>query len=146
MTYPRIRNVIEGYSDVEGIPANLRYYRTDFIPTDKSIDDLRHRFILRCTEMLQIRENCFDVSEIIASDDYFQVFENSSTILAVLYHPYEIQKLRKLIEKTSKPIVAYIFSMGMEIFQDELHEYGDRIRIETIPDEILETYKKIFGF
>ena len=82
----------------------------------------------------------------MSSDEYFRVFENASAILAVLYHPYEIQKLRKLLEETSKPIVAYIFSMGMEIFQDELHEYGDRIRIETIPDVILETYKKIFGF
>jgi adenine-specific DNA-methyltransferase len=146
VTYPRIRNVINGYADVEGAPANLRYYRTDFISTDKSIDDLRHRFILRCTKMLQIRENCFEVSKIFASDEYFQVFESTSSVLAVLYHPYEIEKLKKLIEKTDKPVIAYIFSMGTEIFQEELAEYGDRVRIETIPDEILETYKKIFGF
>ena len=59
MTYPRIRNVINGYADVERIPANLRYYRTDFIGVDRSIDDLRGKFMGRCTEMLQIRENTF---------------------------------------------------------------------------------------
>ena len=59
MTYPRIRNVINGYADVEGIPANLRYYRTDFIGVDKSIDDLRGKFMGRCTDILQVRENTF---------------------------------------------------------------------------------------
>jgi len=34
----------------------------------------------------------------------------------------------------------------MEIFQEELSYLSNRLRIETIPDEILETYKKIFGF
>ena len=145
VTYPRIRNVIKWYADVEGIPANLRYYRTNFISNDKSIDDLRHKFILRCSEMLQIRESCFDVSA-LNGDEYFQVFENKDLVLAILYHPYEIKRLREIISQTEKPIVAYIFSMGMEIFQEELAEYGDKVRIETVPDEILETYKKIFGF
>lgn len=145
VTYPRVRNVIKWYADVEGIPANLRYYRTDFISNDKSIDDLRHKFILRCSEMLQIRESCFDVS-VLNGDEYFQVFENKDLVLAILYHPYEIKRLREIISQTEKPIVAYIFSMGMEIFQEELAEYGDQVRIETVPDEILETYKKIFGF
>ena len=146
MTYPRIRNVIQGYGDVPGIPANLRYYRTDFIGMEKSIDDLRKKFMGRCTEMLQIRESCFTPIQTEDENDYFQVFESKENILAVLYHPYEMAKLQKLAGTTKKPIVAYIFSMGMEIFQEELLYLSDRLRIETIPDEILETYKKIFGF
>ncbi len=146
VTYPRIRNVIQGYGDVPGIPANLRYYRTDFIGMEKSIDDLRKKFMGRCTEMLQIRESCFILLQIENENEYFQVFESKETILAVLYHPYEIVRLQKLADTTKKPIVAYIFSMGMEIFHEELSNLSDRLRIETIPDEILETYKKIFGF
>ena len=95
--------------------------------------------------MLQIRESCFDIST-LSWDEYFQVFENNDLMLAILYHPYEIKRLRDIIRETDKTIVAYIFSMGMEIFQEELAEYADKVRIETIPDEILETYKKIFGF
>lgn len=146
VTYPRIRNVIQGYGDVPGIPANLRYYRTDFIGMEKSIDDLRKKFMGRCTEMLQIRESCFTPIQVEDENEYFQVFESKETILAVLYHPYEIAKLQKLADTTAKSIVAYIFSMGMEIFQEELSYLSNRLRIETIPDEILETYKKIFGF
>jgi len=95
--------------------------------------------------MLQVRESCFDLSP-LTGDEYFQVFENRDLVLAILYHPYEIKRLKEIITQTQKPIVAYIFSMGMEIFQEELAEYGERIRIETVPDEILETYKKIFCF
>ncbi len=54
-----MRNVISGYADVVGIPANLRYYTTPFITVDKSIDDLRGKFMGRCTEMLCIRESIF---------------------------------------------------------------------------------------
>lgn len=36
-TYPRIKNVISGYGSYDGIPANLKYYKTDFI--DKTSED-----------------------------------------------------------------------------------------------------------
>ncbi len=141
-----MRNVIRGYADVDGIPANLRYYTTAFIDVDRSIDDLRSRFMGRCTEMLQIRESCFRAYEAEGTSEYFQVFQSNEALLAILYHPYEIEKLRSLVAGAQRPVVAYIFSMGAEIFREELAEFSDRLRIETIPDEILETYKKIFGF
>lgn len=146
VTYSRIRNVINGYSNIEWIPTNLRYYRTDFISLDKSIDDLRGKFMWRCSEMLQIRESCFTQPDVDWLSEYFQVFENKENILAILYHPYEIENLKKLILTTEKSIIIYIFSMWWEIFEEELAHLSDHIRIETIPDEVLETYKKIFGF
>lgn len=169
VTYPRIRNVINGYADIEGIPGNLRYYRTDFIGVDKSIDDLRAKFMGRCTDMLQVRENTFLHFPLSKNgpklgweweNDYFRVFQNTEKLLVVMYHPYEIETFKKWFEflrekedilqksnvPTHKEIVVYIFSMWWEIFEEELAHLSDRIRIETIPDEVLETYKKIFGF
>lgn len=35
VTYPRIANVINGYGTTMGIPANLKYYRTDFVSKDE---------------------------------------------------------------------------------------------------------------
>jgi hypothetical protein len=55
-----MRNVIEGYADVEGIPANLRYYKTEFIGVEKSLDDLRYKFMGMCDELLCIKENTFE--------------------------------------------------------------------------------------
>lgn len=96
--------------------------------------------------MLQIRESCFDLVDNAGVSEYFQLFENKDFVLAILYHPYEIIRLRQIIQQTNKPIVAYVFTMGTEIFEEEFSDVSGRVRIETIPDEILETYKKIFGF
>ena len=47
VTYERIKRVIEGYGDTEGIPANLKYYRTDFVSkysdslTDELLDHIK---------------------------------------------------------------------------------------------------------
>ncbi len=169
VTYPRISNVISGYADVEDIPANVRYYRTDFIGVDKSIDDLRGKFMGRCSEMLQIRENTFLHFPLSKNgskagweleSEYFRAFQNTEKLMVVMYHPYEIETFKKWFEflrekedilqnanvPTHKEIVVYIFSMWWEIFEEELAHLSDRIRIETIPDEVLETYKKLFGF
>ena len=60
ITYPRIKNVIEGYGDLEGLPANLRYYRTSFVSKSRVSDDTRRDLVYRSTEMICIRENTFD--------------------------------------------------------------------------------------
>lgn len=145
ITYQRIKSVIEGYSNFDGIPANLRYYKTDFINTEKSIDDLRKKFIHRCTGLLQIREDCFKEYNVSSWSPNYLTFENEGRILAVAYSPMELPRLSMLAEKESRPISAYIFSMGSEIFEEEFSKYKG-VSIETIPDEILLTYRKIFGF
>lgn len=57
ITYPRIKTVITGkrtdgsvYS--EGIPANLKYYRTDFVSKDS--DDVSAELLKHITEMVQL--------------------------------------------------------------------------------------------
>lgn len=57
VTYPRIKTVITGirgdgskYS--EGIPANLKYYRTDFVSKDE--DDLSEALLGHIAEMIQL--------------------------------------------------------------------------------------------
>ena len=43
--YPRVKSVIEGYSDVEGISANLKYFKTSFIPKSIVSDDTRTNIV-----------------------------------------------------------------------------------------------------
>ena len=57
MTYPRVKTVITGrredgseYSD--GIPANLKYYRTDFVARDEEY--LSDALLEHITEMIQL--------------------------------------------------------------------------------------------
>lgn len=52
VTYERIKRVIEGYGDTEGIPANLKYYRTDFVSKDS--DSLTDELLDHIKEMIQL--------------------------------------------------------------------------------------------
>ena len=52
VTYERIRRVINGYADVEGIPANLKYFKTDFIPKDA--DDVNKELLSHIKEMVEL--------------------------------------------------------------------------------------------
>ena len=52
VTYERIRRVISGYGDTPGIPANLKYYRTEFVP--KNTDDVSTALLSHIAEMIQL--------------------------------------------------------------------------------------------
>lgn len=51
-TYPRMKNVIGGYGKFAPIPANLKYYRTDFVPRDD--EELSERLNEHIVEMIQL--------------------------------------------------------------------------------------------
>lgn len=50
--YERIKRVIEGYCDTEGIPTNLKYYRTDFVSKDSN--SLADELLDHIKEMIQL--------------------------------------------------------------------------------------------
>lgn len=52
VTYERIKRVIHGYADVEGIPANLKYFKTDFI--SKDTDDVSEELLAHIKEMVEL--------------------------------------------------------------------------------------------
>ncbi len=52
ITFERIKRVISGYGDVEGIPANLKYYRTDFVSKDTEM--LSDELLKHIKEMIQL--------------------------------------------------------------------------------------------
>lgn len=52
VTYERIKRVIHGYADVEGIPANLKYFKTDFITKD--VDDVSEKLLNHIKEMVEL--------------------------------------------------------------------------------------------
>lgn len=61
VTYKRVRNVIEGYetesgSYVKGIPANLKYYKTDFVLKNSTDSDYigREEILKHIKEMVQL--------------------------------------------------------------------------------------------
>lgn len=51
-TYPRIRNVINGYGKHKALPANVKYYRTDFV--SKQEEYLSDALLEHIREMIQL--------------------------------------------------------------------------------------------
>lgn len=149
VTYPRIKTVITGirpdgskYSD--GIPTNVRYFKTDFISKDKTNDKLRREIAPLCTDMIKIKENCFD--ELI-NDSKLKVFQNARGLVALIFddgdlEPY-IQKIEKL--HTDAHVFLYVFSYNndnrdYEIPKNTIHKYIP----QPIPEGVLSVYKRIF--
>ncbi|MCM1500324.1 MAG: site-specific DNA-methyltransferase [Clostridium sp.] len=52
ITYARIANAINGYNECKGLPANLKYYRNDFVSKDS--DDVSTELLKYITEMVQL--------------------------------------------------------------------------------------------
>lgn len=89
VTYTRISNVINGYSQDKAIPANLKYYRTDFVSKDS--DDVSAELLKHITEMVQLEHGIkIDKKEylIVLSDDEADELEqhwNRYTNIKALY-------------------------------------------------------------
>lgn len=144
VTYPRIKNVINGYSDVEGISANVRYFKTSFIEKEETLDKLRRKLSPACEDMIRVREGVFNKT---VDQDLFKVFEENGQIVGVIYDRFELEKYIDQIEelKTDKPVHLYVFSYDNSGRLDEVtkttkHEYES----QPIPEGVLEIYKKIF--
>lgn len=146
--YPRISNVIKGYKNkkgekVEGLGGNLKYYKTDFVDSghiNKISDDSKIKLTYQAGELIALRENTLDEVE---KNEWWQIFADGEKQTAI-YFKEDKSKLQKLVEKLSKnkKSVLYIFSWGKNEYKNEFLEHKN-IRIEDIPEPIIEVYKEL---
>lgn len=152
ITYERNKRVITGYTNakwekIEWLGWNLRYYKTEFISknSEKSLDDLRYSFMQKCDDLLCIKEDIFTKIEKNDFPETIKIFKRKNKFLLVCYdisHFEKLSKILKIFDKTEK-VAVYIFTLKNDIIA-EFDNLGTNISIKNIPDEILETYKKIF--
>jgi len=76
VTYPRIEKVINGYGQQEGIPANLRYFKAEFVENKGNRSQLKKDFTAKSEDMLRIKENCFNL---VKKEEY------NPNIIKILY-------------------------------------------------------------
>jgi len=146
--YPRIKAVINGYKNkknekVVGIPSNLFYYQTDLVDIEqihKVPDDAKIKITYQAGEMIAVRE---DALKEVEKNDWWQIFEGKDKQVAI-YFKEDKTKLSELIAKLEKkniPTVLYIFSWGKNEYKGEYTT--ENIRVEDIPEPIIEVYKEI---
>jgi adenine-specific DNA-methyltransferase len=146
--YPRVKAVIKGYKNkkgekVAGIPSNLFYYKTDLIDIEnihKVPDDAKIRITYEAGEMIAVREDALNEVE---KNDWWQIFEGKGKWVAI-YFKEDKTKLAELIAKLEKknlPVALYIFSWGKNEYKGEYSSAN--IRVEDIPEPIIEVYKEL---
>lgn len=151
ITYERNKIVIKWYKNskwkkIEALGWNLRYYTTEFIKADKSIDDLRYSFIDMCDDLLCIKENTFTEVKLKNTAPELRLFKKNNKYTTILYDIHHFKDLVKLLEVLDWKISVYIFSLSKDIFEEELEHLNKDITVQNIPDDILQTYNKIFNF
>jgi len=142
--YPRINKAIKGhkdYPDITGISANLIYYKTDFVDAE-STDLNKKKLVDKSTEMLCLKEECFDI---VKTGRKFQIFANKGgKHLGIVYEDDGINAFKNEVKKINKKFVVYVFSLDESAREEEFEDVSNLVELKPIPAVILNVYKRIF--
>lgn len=145
--YPRVQKVINGYrakgKKINGLGGNLKYFKTSFVKRSINRDDSKIKITRDCIEMLCLREGVFEKKK--ANDDYC-LFAQNGRVLAV-YHSLNqdgIEKLKSELEGIKGEKTLYCFTLDpLGLDQNAFVDWKD-VRLEPIPQKILEIYEQIY--
>jgi adenine-specific DNA-methyltransferase len=142
VTYPRIRNVVDGYADVSGIPANVRYFKTALVSRRQTDDQTRIELVARSTDMICLREDTF---EKVIDTKLFKVFGNANHYAAIVFEPEAIVLLKDALAKLkdNKTIHIYVFSLSNDTYESDFTDLERTHELRPIPESILEVYRRI---
>ena len=148
VTYERIKRVMKGYKNkkgekVEGLGGNLSYFKTDLVSVDKLrriSDESKIKVTYQAGEMIALRE---DTLNEIERNDWWQIFEGNGKLTAIYFteNKTKLKVLLKILEKKNLPTTLYIFGWSKNEYKNDYSTHS--IRVEDIPEPILEVYKEI---
>ena len=143
--YPRIKKVINGYKNqkgekIDGFGGNLKYFKTDFV--DSTITDKNKQNIaMRSTEMLCLKESCFNEYK---QSKHFTIFSNCLKYLAIIYDFDGLDPFIKFMIKFQKQIIVYQFTLDDDPVMDDFLDIKKFITLKPIPASIIASYRRIF--
>ena len=161
VTYERNRRVIQGYTTPKGekVPGltrnNLRYYKTKFVPRDKSPKNLRNLMALS-TDMLCIHNDTYSEKPFAGKNinnkiaRYFESNDGTKRML-VIYRAEAIQALVGLMKQEFKnaeskengKLMVYVFSPNGYAYDDEFEDVADYVSLCAMPDAVQNAYRRV---
>lgn len=161
VTYERNRRVIQGYTTPKGekVPGltrnNLRYYKTKFVPRDKSPKNLRNLMALS-TDMLCIHNDTYSEKPFAGKNinnkiaRYFESNDGTKRML-VIYRAEAIQALVELMKREFKnaeskengKLMVYVFSPNGYAYDDEFEDVADFVSLCAMPDAVQNAYRRV---
>lgn len=146
VTYPRLKTVITGkrpdgskYSD--GLPANLYYFKTDFIKDEANTEQAKYNLVEKVDALLCIAENIFDEVE---RNDYSSHFVSGNKHLFIYNDYYNADKFKEFKDRVlsaNGEKIVYVYSSDNNV-DETLIDSGDVV-VKPIPSKIYEIYKEI---
>jgi len=148
--YPRLQKAIKGYQtpkgeEIDGLGGNLKYFKTDFVKKTASRDYLKIRITQECTEMLCLREGIFEEKK--ANDDY-HIFVHGERTMAVYYalEMDSLKQLKKELDRMKGEKILYCFTLDpLGLDKSDFEDWQD-VRLEPIPQKILDIYEQIYEY
>ncbi len=144
--YPRLEKVIHGYTDdkskiYKGLKNNLKYFRTDFVNADPT-DRNKKKLVDKSTEMLCLKEDCFDL---VIKSKHYKIFKNSKNkYLGIIFDDDGIIPFKKELKNLNEKLIVYVFSLDESAREEEFEDVSDQVQLKPIPSVILNVYKRIF--
>ncbi|MBL7915519.1 MAG: site-specific DNA-methyltransferase [Bacteroidia bacterium] len=158
VTYERNKRVIQGFTNatgekVEGISNNnLRYYKSEFVPSSKSEKNKRELTLLS-TDLLCIKEDCYiDVTgQTNFNATQCRIFKDGTDkYMVVVYHSRILTAVcEQLITyiptiPTTQKVRLYVFSPEKETLLEEFQDIEDKIIAVPLPEAIYNAYRATF--
>ena len=154
VTYERNKRVINGYSKpngeaVEGLhDNNLRYYRTEFLPRERTAKNMRE-LVQASTGLLCIKNDLYTEAPFGGrqmNPKYARYFDDSKQQMLVIYEeraiPFIVNIIKTLPESENK-IKVYVFSHGSYAYTDEFADVAERVEPCALPQAIYDAYIKV---
>lgn len=154
VTYLRNKKVIEGYTtpkgeEVAGLTNNtLRYYRTKFLPRERSPRNMR-ALVSLATDLLCIKEDLYTEQKMFGKypthPKLMRYFANDKKYMLILYKEeavFDIVEEIKNMEFNGK-LKIYIFTPGRYPFSDDFFEVQDKVELVALPAAIYDAYTRV---
>lgn len=151
VTYQRLSKVIHGYTtpkgkEVPGLGGNLKYYKTEMVPKIQDNLDLKAELFDKCTDLLCIKENVFDL---IKETLEFKIFQGHDKYVGVYYgSDFSHQDMNVFNEAlsslTERETILYLpdeFGIENDAVVTDLQKSG--IEIKVIPKKIMEILEEV---
>jgi len=150
VTYPRIKKVIEGYSDKAGIPANVKYFKQCFVPNVLCDQDKRV-LVDRSTELLCIKENTFEIVKSRKEDNDFAIYRSSTKNTVIIFDEDSITECVEWLniniianaDLESVETIIFVFSYNHTYNEDDFTDLSIPFQVRPIPEQILNVYRKL---
>jgi adenine-specific DNA-methyltransferase len=139
--YPRMKKIINGYKNIEGLGGNLKYFTAyDFVEA-KETDANKRKLVNKSTEMLSIKENAFE--EVQDCSD-FKILKNCDKYVGIIFYEEAINDYKEAIRKIDGHFNTYVFSLGDDPHEKEFKDVREKVTLCAIPEVILKVYREIF--